>query len=99
VEFSKRWGPYFFSAFVALVIAIVPVFIFLKDSPILMQNALIILSILAAICLILTIIALFFDLVDARKRDGKQNRIDHSIDSWIIAMKEMKASRDRKKQG
>lgn len=74
LEFSKRWGPYFFSAFIALVLGIVPVFIFLKDSPVIMRNALIILSILATICLILTIVALFYDLMAALRKDREKKR-------------------------
>lgn len=65
VEFAKHWGVYFFSAFIALVIGIVQALIFLTNpTPII-----IILVILAIICLIATIIALYYDLRDAYRKD------------------------------
>ena len=87
LEFSKRWGPYFFSAFILLVLGMVQLLYFLKDYPVLVYKAFIIFSILAIICLFFTIIALFYDLMDARKRDGKQNIIDHSFNNWMKVLK------------
>jgi uncharacterized membrane protein len=76
LEFSKRWGPYFFTAFIALALGIVQVFIFLKDSPCLMRNLGIMLSILALICFILTMLALFYDLMDICRKNRDKKRED-----------------------
>jgi len=77
LEFSKRWGPYFLTAAAAFAVGTAPVMIFLKDSPCLMLTLVIIFSILAAICLISAIIALFYDLRDVcrREKEKKQETI------------------------
>jgi len=68
VEFSKRWGPYFFSGFVGSVVGIVPALIWLANSLRILIVA--ILGILAVISCVATIIALYYDVKDARKRDS-----------------------------
>ena len=68
LELAKRWGPYFFSAFVALVIGIVPALILLNNPAPLVTM----LAVLAVICLIATIIALYYDIKGARKKDYEE---------------------------
>ena len=67
LEFSKRWGPVLLGAFVTSVVGIIPALIFLTNLPLILT--LVILGILAIVFLIGTIIALYYDLKDARKRD------------------------------
>lgn len=65
LELCKRWGPYFFSAFIVLVTCIVSTLILLKNPiPIIVP-----LSFLAIICLIASITALYYDIKDACRKD------------------------------
>jgi hypothetical protein len=67
LELSKRWGPVLLIAFVSSVVGIVPALICLTNFARIL--IVVILGILAIIFLIATIIALYYDLKDARKRD------------------------------
>ena len=72
LEFSKRWGPVLLGAFVTSVVGIIPALIFLTNLPLILT--LVILGILAIVFLIGTIIALYYDLKDARKRDSQSSQ-------------------------
>jgi len=73
---TKRWGPHFLTAFAAFVVGTVPILILLKDSPCLMVTLIIIFSILAIICLVLAIIALFYELSDVCRRNREKKQVD-----------------------
>ena len=70
IDFFRRWGPYFFSAFIALVIGLVQVLIFIKN-PILIATILIILS---TFCFVATIIALYYDIKEAHRKDKEAKK-------------------------
>jgi hypothetical protein len=65
IEFCQRWGPYFFAATITLVAGIIPARHYLQNPTL----DIIILAILATPCFVLTIIALYYDIKDARHRD------------------------------
>ena len=69
IDFSKRWGPFFLSVFAAFVVGIVPALIFLKNP----TPVVILLAILASICLLATLIALYYDLKDVYMKHKKAN--------------------------
>jgi ABC-type transport system involved in cytochrome bd biosynthesis fused ATPase/permease subunit len=77
LDFYKRAWNYFFTAFVAFVLGIIPVQIFIKN-PI---SIVVLLLILASICLIITIIGLFYDIKDALRKDkeAKMERIHNEL--------------------
>ncbi len=68
LDLSKRWGPYFLGAFVVLLGGALQTWIFFKDYRVL---ATVILLILAMFCLMATILALVYDIKDARRKDKK----------------------------
>ncbi len=69
IEFAKRWGPIFFTMFGTGIVAIASAIAFLKDYR---ASVIILLSIFTGVCAILSGIALFYDIKDARKEDYKK---------------------------
>ena len=71
IDFSKRWGPIFFSAFIALAIAIVPAQIWIANP----LPTIIVLTILASICLVASLVSLYYDLREVyRKHKASKGR-------------------------
>ena len=84
IDFAKRWGPYFLTAFVVLLglalQAIIQNWSFLDDYR---TTTTIILFILAMTCLLITIIALIYDVKDARRKDRETK---NSSNEWPKAI-------------
>ncbi len=74
LEVARRWGPYFLGAFVVLVGLVIQTWMYLHDNRIV---AILILCILAFVCLIMTIIALIFDIKMGWRKDHPSHRIDN----------------------
>ena len=67
-QFSKRWRPALLTAFVASMVGLVPPLILLSNPLRIVVVAT--LGVLAVVFCVATIIALYYDLKDAQKRDN-----------------------------
>ena len=77
LEFAKRWGPTFFTAFIASSLALIPILIYL-DSKSYLKLVLIFWGFLVLVTLTMAVIALVYDIKDARRRDKEEKRkADH----------------------
>ncbi|MFH1140303.1 MAG: hypothetical protein V1724_01230, partial [Chloroflexota bacterium] len=71
LEFARRWGPAFLAAFIASILGIIPVLIYVKDYR---TPVIVFLLVLASICLGFTIYALVCDIKEGLRKDRERKR-------------------------